>query len=604
MQSPPRRTVQQSLLVIGAILIIVGLAVHLGMPSVTHPSPVLFIEGEERSVNSIWFHRGPTHYHFKIDIRIWSPEIENCTITLLNTSEYERYLTGTPLGELDTIFLVSNTSQFTLETELIMDLNHNLLFINNNSVQVTWVYFYAAIPSTFLPSLIVAFAGIFLILGMLIWRLSNHRRFFFTGLAINLVAFFIRIFTLLQLNIGIPDLIHQFLELYNDYNLFYVPWVHQIWSGIFPYSTEFGSYIYPPLFIYSIAIYGSNPTWLAGIVLFYFNIATGYLVYLISRHLTGNEKRSTVAMLIYLLNPITLIYGSFLWLNPAPYVFFVTLAFYFALTKQRLFSVLVLAMATLCKQVTLIFFPLLIIALLKGEQPSTRQKLLQNFTKYTLVFLAVLLSVSLPFLLIDPASYIQRVILSGGQRSIEYLMTAILQPSYPVHFNTFFLLIGAPPILTVPIAFLLGNYILLGVTSVLVFVAFTRYSLTSNLQDKTRMQKIMTEALFWGIILVLLVQLFFPRGSYKFYLIALMPFLAVLFDYNDLTLTDTSSFEFKKRHWFIIIITTAIFLCLRYLYFWILIALILFYLYKCGYITAIVNSVKRIISRPQREAAD
>ncbi len=604
MQLPSKKTVQQSLLLIGAILIIVGLVVHLGMPSVTHTSPVQFIEGEERSVNSIWFHRGPAHYHFQIDIRIWSPEIENCTITLLNTSEYERYLTGTPLHELDTLFLISNTSQFTLETELTMDLNHKILFINNNSVQVTWVYFYTAIPSTFLPSLIVAFTGIFLILGMLILRLTTHRRFFFVGLAINLVAFFIRIFTLLQLTIGIPDLIHQFLELYNDYNLFYIPWVHQIWSGIFPYSVEFGSYIYPPLFIYSIAIYGSNPAWLAGIVLFNFNIATGYLVYLISWHLTGNEKRSTVAMLIYLLNPITLIYGSFLWLNPAPYVFFVTLAFYFALTKQRLFSVLVLAMATLFKQVALIFFPLLIIALLKGEQPSTRRKLLQDLTKYTLIFCAVLLSVSLPFLLIDPASYIQRVILSGGQRSIEYLMTAILQPSYPVHFNTFFLVIGAPPIMTVPIAFLLGNYLLLGVTSVLVFVAFTRYSLFSGLQNKARMQKIMTEALFWSIILVLLVQLFFPRGSYKFYLIALMPFLAVLFDYTDLTLTNVSPFEFKKRHWFIIIITTAIFLCLRYLYFWILIAMILFYLYNRGYITTIVNSVKRIISRQQCEAAD
>ena len=197
MQSPPKKRVQQILLVIGVVLIVVGLAVHLGMPSVTHPSPVLFIQSEERSVDNIWFHRGPTHYHFQIDIRIWSPEIENCTITLLNTTEYERYLTGTPLHELDTIFLVSNTSQFTLETELTMDLNHNLLFINNNSVQVTWVYFYSVIPSTFLPSLIVVFAGIFVIFGMLIWRLTNHRRFFFVGLTINLVAFFVRIFTIL-----------------------------------------------------------------------------------------------------------------------------------------------------------------------------------------------------------------------------------------------------------------------------------------------------------------------------------------------------------------------------------------------------------------------
>ena len=183
-------------------------------------------------------------------------------------------------------------------------------------------------------------------------------------------------------------------------------------------------------------------------------------------------------------------------------------------------------------------------------------------------------------------------------------MTAILQPSYPVHFNTFFLLIGAPPIITVPIAFLLGNYILLGVTGVLVFVAFARYSLSSDLPDKARMQKIITEALFWGIILVLLVQLFFPRGSYKFYLIALMPFLAVLFGYNDLTLTNANPFEFRKRHWFVIIVTFAIFLCLRYLYFWILIAMILFYLHKRGYITGTFHSVKRIISQTYKQAEE
>ena len=206
--------------------------------------------------------------------------------------------------------------------------------------------------------------------------------------------------------------------------MFYVPWVHQLWSGIYPYSVEFSSYVYPPLFIYNIAIFGSNPAWLSGIVLFSFNMATGYLVYLLSWQLTGNEKRSTVAMLFYLLNPITLVYGSFLWLNPATHVFLMTLAFYFALTKQRILSVIVLALATLYKQFTIVFFPLLIIALLKGEHLSTHKKLLKDLTKYTLVFCAVILCVSLPFLVIDPGSYIQRVLLSGGQRSIEYLLTA------------------------------------------------------------------------------------------------------------------------------------------------------------------------------------
>ncbi|MFX1561446.1 MAG: hypothetical protein ACFFBL_12725, partial [Promethearchaeota archaeon] len=72
-------------------------------------------------------------------------------------------------------------------------------------------------------------------------------------------------------------------------------WIPALWEGAWPYTlsaaSQMSGYIYPPLWIYTVAALGSTPAWLPGLILFAFNMATGVVVFAISKELTGDEKR-------------------------------------------------------------------------------------------------------------------------------------------------------------------------------------------------------------------------------------------------------------------------------------------------------------------------
>jgi hypothetical protein len=129
-------------------------------------------------------------------------------------------------------------------------------------------------------------------------------------------------------------------------------------------------------------------------------------------------------------------------------------------------------------------------------------------------------------------------------------------------------------------------------------VAFARVKVEYEPQE-IRGKKLAVHALFWILIIVLLVQLFFPRGAYKFYLLALTPFISIFFDYKDMTLSPNGSFTFKKRHLFPVLMSLAIFLCYRNIYFWILFAWVLFYLWKWGTLSRTWNSIREGFYKPK-----
>jgi hypothetical protein len=102
------------------------------------------------------------------------------------------------------------------------------------------------------------------------------------------------------------------------------------------------------------------------------------------------------------------------------------------------------------------------------------------------------------------------------------------------------------------------------------------------------------KAILWSFITVMSVQLFYPRGSYKFYLLALVPFIALMFDYNNLELRLRTQYKFQRGHLFGILISLVIFLCFRYVYFWFLGAWSIFYLIKSGTLSQITSRISRI----------
>jgi hypothetical protein len=330
------------------------------------------------------------------------------------------------------------------------------------------------------------------------------------------------------------------------------------------------------------------------LVLLTFNIATGAVVYGISCELTHDEKRSVFAMMLFLLNPFTLIYGSYLWLNPTPYVFFVALSFYLALRGRKTESVTGMAIAVLYKQFAIVFFPILVTALVKQDNDVDLRRGLVAATKYSLIYASLIGLVSIPFLLVDANAYIGSMFVGGS--TPESLATFHPELSWPVNFNTFFVWIGVPCVIAWAIAYLLAYYILLGLSLILVYISFTRFGLSEKTEaqgGESKAKKMPTEAIFWSILVVLALHLFFPRGSYKFYLLALIPFITVLFDYRDLTLERTEPFRFQKHYLMPMVVSWAVFVCFRLVYFWILLVWALFYLYKGGQIDSFREYVRR-----------
>ncbi|MFW9844774.1 MAG: hypothetical protein ACFFEV_09375, partial [Candidatus Thorarchaeota archaeon] len=302
--------------------------------------------------------------------------------------------------------------------------------------------------------------------------------------------------------------------------------------------------------------------------------------------------------MIYLLNPITIGYGSFMWLNPTIFVFFTVLSFYFALTNRSKHSVIALGIATLYKQFAVIFFPILAMLLIKQLADSTRRTSLIQFLKYTGLYVMVVGLVSFPFLIISPDEFITQVLRSVSL-SYEQLTHFTSNLSIPVHFNAFFLWLFGSSVFTDIIAWLIYNFVLLAVCGIVVYGAYATYHSDSKEESLVEVNEIFMKAVLWSFIAVLGVQTFFPRGVYKFYLLALMPFASLLFDYNDLSLVQNEKYTFEKHHLFVPIIATAIFLCFRFVYLWIAVAWAWFYIVKSGELSRIRGYFSVLRSSPE-----
>ncbi|MDF1538924.1 MAG: hypothetical protein P1Q69_08475, partial [Candidatus Thorarchaeota archaeon] len=329
MNSTDIRRVKQGIIVVGVIIAIIGLGNHFLIPGTSRSGLAVQVGEYETATRSITLDLQEVEYFFGIEfLPPLQTESMNISAYLLDAENYNLYTSGIALDDVDALLVVDNSTRVQYETSITDEIDLYFVIQNNGSESSLWSYYYAVIPSTYYPSLLIGFAGVFTILLGIGWLLTGWKRFFVVGLGINAVLFVIRIFTLSTYSLELPDIFWDLLhtEMYNDYQYFYLAWVPNMVEGVWPYSDAMYYYIYPPLWIYSVSIFGNVPSWLPGLVLFSFNIATGPLVYKITLHLTENERKSLFAMFVYLLNPFTLLYGSFMWLNPTPFVFFITVS--------------------------------------------------------------------------------------------------------------------------------------------------------------------------------------------------------------------------------------------------------------------------------------
>ena len=314
-----------------------------------------------------------------------------------------------------------------------------------------------------------------------------------------------------------------------------------------------------------------------GIPLFLIGIGTGWIVYKIMCKLTTNEKKATISALIYFLNPFTLLYSSFTWLNPSICTFFVALSFYFLLKKKNTYSLVSLGIATMYKQFAIVFFPLILIYVIKQKRPEKFVNKFKATIKYALPYCLTLLLISFPFLIYDYQAYINQVFFNNAFFTPENLNWAAYHLGAAVRLTDPIILLGGANIFTLTINYLIAYYILLGTSLIVIYISLLRFN---NKKDaKQNSNKLFIKALYLSIFLIIALQIFYPRGAYKFYLILLAPFISIFYDHKNFSLDNNKDIQSNKRYLIPLVITWGIFFFFRYAYFLILVLWIIFFIY-------------------------
>ncbi|MHA2139909.1 MAG: hypothetical protein ACXADC_02295 [Candidatus Thorarchaeota archaeon] len=336
-----------------------------------------------------------------------------------------------------------------------------------------------------------------------------------------------------------------------DHDYFYHSWANQFLNGRMPYTPEFDSitvestdynvpYFFPPLYLY-LCVIGKliQPDLGIGLVLTAFGFITAFPIYGISTYLSGNRHVGVVAAATYLFSPIILYHTTFEWLNPAPFVFFSMLSFYLLMNNRRLSGALAMTTSALFKQ-TAFFFALPLIAFLlrrapqsvtedepppsdedERKRPEGDELDMKGFAGIVLAVGAYAAVFSMPYLL-DPLNYASAIFTRAGSTYLDNL-TSAPPNNYPITLTVLFIMFGAPEWLSEAINqmtfYSLGLVIALAPILVLMLI---------EVKDDRDLRAYWRRMLFLTLLLMLCVHILSPRGIYKYYTVALVPFFSIL----------------------------------------------------------------------------
>ena len=342
--------------------------------------------------------------------------------------------------------------------------------------------------------------------------------------------------------------IHYDFEGWADYDYYYQSWADNFLNGIMPYTDDFNTFIInsvefptpyflPPLYVYLCAfgrLLMVEPFGI-GILITSFGFLTVFPVYFISLTLSKNIRVGQIAAITYLFNPLILYHTAFQWLNPAPFVFFMMLSFSFLVRSERLSGVVAMATSALLKQ-TAFFLALPLVAYFikrppkeSPDEPTHDEKghLLSDnidlvaFMKIVAQVLIFVCAISLPYLL-DPRNYLYYLFEKPGGTLLEDV-TSLPSSNQPITFAVILILIGAPAWLTQIVNYATFYSILL-----MIGVALLLVKMLLETKDDRNLEGYWRRILFYTLLLLLWVHIFSPRGIYKYYCVALIPFFCIL----------------------------------------------------------------------------
>ncbi|MFW9844085.1 MAG: hypothetical protein ACFFEV_05895 [Candidatus Thorarchaeota archaeon] len=350
-------------------------------------------------------------------------------------------------------------------------------------------------------------------------------------------------------------------EGYVDHDYYYYSWGQQFLNGISPYTDAFNTfeigeetyntpYFFPPLYVYMCALGVALPIdpFGIGLLISLFGFFTAFPIYGISAFLSQNNRVGVISSATYLFNPLVLYHTVFEWLNPAPFVFFAMLSFFLLMRGKRLSGTLAMVTSALFKQ-TAVFLALPLVAYLlrkppvdnpvpteEGEKPAGDNLDIQGFAKITIYVLIFVGAVSLPYLF-DISNYLFYIFQRPGGLLLSDV-TALPNASQPISFAVILISLNiaiqnlneafgiAFP--EIPEAIIQG--VNLGTYYTILFVLTMIPLLLLMLlevKDDTKLRQYWSKIMFLSLILMLSLHLFSPRGIFKYYCVALIPFFAI-----------------------------------------------------------------------------
>jgi len=406
--------------------------------------------------------------------------------------------------------------------------------------------------------------------------------------------------------------VHFNFEGYLDYDYYYYSWGQQFLNGVSPYtdafnSTEIGEVVYntpyflPPLYVYLCALGVALPIgpFGIGLLISLFGFLTAIPIYGISTFLSQNQRVGVVASATYLFNPLVLYHTVFGWLNPAPFVFFAMLSFFLLMRGKRLSGTLAMATSALFKQ-TAFFLALPLLAYLlrkppvdnpeptaEGEKPKGDELDVKGFAKTAINVVIFVVAISLPYLT-DIGNYIYYIFQRPG--GLLYTDVSVLpEGSQPISFavilislNLIIQNINATMGVALPE---IPEFIIQGVNIATYYTVFLLLALIPLLllmllqvKDDNNLRQYWSKMMFLTLLLMICLHLFSPRGIYKYYCIALIPFFSIL------SVSKMITQEAEKTKLSIFMILNPIIFCVllllpsRYLYLAFLIVILVVYL--------------------------
>ena len=345
------------------------------------------------------------------------------------------------------------------------------------------------------------------------------------------------------------------VEAYTDYRDLYLRClVTPFLSGKGAYNLPI-VYNYPPLFLYTLSVFGKvNLIWFPALPLVLFDALTVIPIYLIAKDFLfkGNEKKAFAIALVWIFNPINLFYSDLMWLNPGPTTFFLLLAIMYFLRKNWLVSAAALAISTGFKQISVLVFPVLLIALWKTVGIS--RKLLI----YAAAYAGILVLISVPYVFQNPQQYfwsLQLPILGNPPGTGSGTPTQFVYDlSQPTRLTTFIGLIRFVNLQSLAVeTYQYLNY---------VFIALVVLVFAWLILKRSKVSK--AEILSYSFIVIALFFALFGRGVYKYYFITLTPLGALIFSSRKAAIVFevfSIALVFLPRevtHWLAILLITLI----------------------------------------------